>query len=293
MLAELESRQEPIELTDVAFHPQVTDQCGPAALATVLEKSGVTVSPDELRSRIYIPQRQGSLQIELLAATRHYKRIPYALDRGPGAILRELEAGRPVLVLQNLGVQWLPTWHYAVIVGYLPDSGEFVLRSGDRERHLLRARTFMRTWQRGDYWAIVVLQPGELPADADAERYLRAVAALEAIGDAATAVAAYREATVAWPQNKLGWLGLGNAAYSTGELAAARSAYRQLLAIDPADPIALNNLAQVSMDLGCRDEALATIYAALSLVESGDSLYASLQETLSEILHSESAAICH
>ena len=30
-----------VELSDVAFYPQTQDQCGPAALATVLEHAGV------------------------------------------------------------------------------------------------------------------------------------------------------------------------------------------------------------------------------------------------------------
>ena len=32
-----------IELTDTAFYPQITDQCGPASLATVLDSAGVHV----------------------------------------------------------------------------------------------------------------------------------------------------------------------------------------------------------------------------------------------------------
>jgi hypothetical protein len=33
----------------------------------------------------------------------------------------QLEAGRPVLVLQNLALKLWPQWHYAVVVGYLPE----------------------------------------------------------------------------------------------------------------------------------------------------------------------------
>jgi len=161
MLAELDQQRGDVELVHTPFYPQVSDQCGPSALAAVLNSSGVTVTPESLKSRIYIPGRQGSLQIELLAATRGYERMPYLIDTNVSAILAEVRAGRPVLVLQNLGSNRSPIWHYAVVVGYLADKKQFVVRSGDQERHLMRASQFVRTWQRAGYWGILALQPGE------------------------------------------------------------------------------------------------------------------------------------
>jgi len=283
MLAELDTWRTPVELTDVSFHPQVTDQCGPAALATILDASGIAVTPEELRRRIYIPGRQGSLQIELLAATRHYGRVAYLLDPEVGAILGELAAGRPVLVLQNLGIGLLPVWHYAVVVGYRPDDERFVLRSGDQKRHELTPRAFLQSWKRGDYWAFVALRPGQLPVDAEPGRYLQAVAALESVGDVGEAAVAYRAATSTWPDNGLAWLGLGNALYGAGDLDGARRAYQHGLEIRADDIVTLNNLAQVQAELGCRDDALRTIDAALAKFAGNDSLLAVLRETKAEI----------
>ena len=145
MLSDLERQPGDVELIQTPFHPQVTDQCGPSALAAILNSSGVTVTPEALKSRIYIPGRQGSLQIELLAATRGSGRIPYLLDPNISALLGELRAGRPVLVLQNLGSKRAPVWHYAVVVGYLADTRQIVLRSGDQERHITSASRFIRS----------------------------------------------------------------------------------------------------------------------------------------------------
>ena len=61
-----------IELEGDAILPQREYQCGPAALATVLAASGVAVTPDDLTARVYIPERRGSLQPEMIAATRAY-----------------------------------------------------------------------------------------------------------------------------------------------------------------------------------------------------------------------------
>jgi hypothetical protein len=38
--------------------------------------------------------------------------------------LREVAAGNPVLVLQNLSFAWAPVWHYAVVMGYDADAAQ-------------------------------------------------------------------------------------------------------------------------------------------------------------------------
>lgn len=284
VLTDLERHETPIELTNVPFHAQVTDQCGPAALATILGSSGVAASPDELRSRIYIPGRNGALQLEILAAARQYGRLAYVIEGNIDSMLAELQSGNPVLVMQNLASKFKPVWHYAVVVGYLPDEHQFVLRSGDRERYLAGAKTFLRSWQGGGYWAVIVLQPGDMPVHADADKYLRTVAALESADVKGVAIArAYRAAVDRWPTHPLGWLGLGNAAYSDGDLQVARQAYRTSLDIQPSNLIAVNNLAQVNAELGCLDRAQELIGTALSAADTADPTYRFLNTTRNEI----------
>src|SRR3569623_1363896 len=123
-----------VELDAVPFFPQERYQCGPAALATVLAWSGAAVTADQLVPQVYLPARQGSLQPELLAAARRYQRLPYVLEPDLAALLREVGAGHPVLVLQNLGLSWAPRWHNAVVVGYDLARDEVVLRSGAGRR---------------------------------------------------------------------------------------------------------------------------------------------------------------
>ena len=89
-----------VELSGTPFFPQEEYQCGPAALATVLNVAGVAAAPDDLVDQVYLPKQHGSLQIELLAATRRADRIPYRFEPTLVALRAELDAGRPVLVLQ-------------------------------------------------------------------------------------------------------------------------------------------------------------------------------------------------
>jgi len=273
-----------VELTDTAFYPQTTDQCGPAALATVLSTTGVQVLPVHLAPSLYIPGRQGSLQIELMAATRGYGHIPYVVEPDVVSLLGEIQFGRPVLVLQNLGTSFIPVWHFAVVVGYLPDENKFVLRSGDVRRHLMTAVKFLRSWQRADSWGVVVLAPGELPSNPEAGTFVRAVADLEAVGQIKAAVAGYRAATKRWPENAIAWLGLGNAYSKLGQLEMAQTAYSELLKIEPNNVVALNNLALVLADRGFVEDAVRSIDTALSRTKPDDALYGVVTQTRSEIL---------
>ncbi|MGI9260980.1 MAG: PA2778 family cysteine peptidase [Woeseiaceae bacterium] len=272
------------ELSDTAFYPQTTDQCGPAALATVLNAAGVQISPVDLAPSVYLPNRKGSLQIELMAATRSFGRIPYPVEDDVVSLLAEIQQGHPVLVLQNLGASIMPIWHFAVVIGYLPAEEQFVLRSGDVRRHLIPASKFLRSWRRANSWGIVVLQPGDSPANRDMETYVRAVADLEAVGQTEAAALGYETAVNHWPKNSIAWLGMGNTNYSLGRLELAQIAFFELLRIEPANVVALNNLALVLAASGNFDDAIETVDTALSLTEPANALHTVISQTRSEIL---------
>jgi hypothetical protein len=98
------------------------------------------------------------------------------------ALLAEVAAGHPVLVLQNLGLDWLPRWHYAVVIGYDLERQELVLRSGTERRRITPFGVFLNTWDRAERWGIVVLPPQTLPARARPGPWLEAASGLEALG---------------------------------------------------------------------------------------------------------------
>lgn len=278
-----------VELADTPFFPQDAYQCGPAALATTLVSSGITVTPDELTGKVYLPKRQGSLQLELVAASRRYQRLPYRLQPELPALLAELQAGRPVLVLQNLGLASYPIWHYAVLIGFDVTDNTLVLRSGEHERLVMKTGKFMRSWELADNWALLTLRPGEFPVDPDESRYLQAVAALESTGKPGSAIAFYKPALERWPNSTLAMFGLGNSYYLQGELQQAEAQYRRMLAIQPGNTAAHNNLAQVLADRGCSDAAFAEVEAALAIAKPGSSIRNSLLEIRSWLINRPTA----
>ncbi len=249
----------PVLLADVPFHPQTDHHCGPAALAGVLGASGVPLAPEALAPQVYLPARQGSLQVELLAAARRAGRIPHPVEPTLEALVAELEAGRPVLVLQNLLVRSVPRWHYVVLVGADPRANRVILNSGTQRALPVRASRFLRTWDWAGRWGFVALRPGELPARADAGTYLRAVADFEAVAGPAQAQPAYAAALRRWPADPRVHLALGNQAYQAGRRAQAAAHYRTGLRHAPGDAVLANNLASVLGELGCVREARAVL----------------------------------
>lgn len=238
-----------VELTETPFYPQLEHHCGPAALITVLEASGARPSYDEVVDRIFVPGLEGSLQVELMAATRSFGRIPFRLPGRLKPVLAEVEAGRPVLILQNLRVPSMPAWHYAVVVGYDRERSEILMRSGNERLQLTPSRRWMRQWDWASRWAVVVLEPGLLPVDPHLPAVLRALSDFDDFAAAEPRLRAWRSLTERWPSEPLAWLGTGNALYALGALEAALADWARALEIDPRSWPARLNQAQTLAEL--------------------------------------------
>jgi tetratricopeptide (TPR) repeat protein len=253
-----------IELAQVPFFAQDEFQCGPAALASALSFAGVARNPQQLVDQVYVPQRQGSLQLEMLAATRRAGLVAYPLPAELGALLRELAGGLPVVVLQNLRWDIYPRWHYAVLIGYDLDRHEWILRSGTQARQVVAERDFVRSWTKAGRWAFVAVPAGRLPAGATEDGYVAAVANLERVAPQA-AQTAYELALASWPADLVARIGLGNIAYGQRRLAEAMEQYRRASEAHPESGDAWNNLAQVLHELGRDEEARTCAQRAIGI----------------------------
>jgi tetratricopeptide (TPR) repeat protein len=271
---------EAAEIAATPFFPQEDYQCGPASLAAVLVHAGRDATPESLLPQVYVPGRKGSLQAEVLAASRRHELVAFVLAPRLEDLLRELAAGTPVVVLQNLALDWWPQWHYAVAIGYDLGRREMVLRSGVTRRLTMPLDTFEHTWARSGHWAMAALPPDRLPATAVESSYLTAVAALERLAPAA-ARRGYETALGRWPGSVAARLGLGNASYALGELPAAAAAYLRATLDHPGAADAWNNLAQALHELGSREQALAAARRAVAL---GGPRLPAYRETLDGIL---------
>ena len=268
------------ELSKVVFYPQEENQCGPASLAMVMQNEGLSIEPVQLKDQLYIPDKQGSLQVEMLATARRHGLLAYLLKPELHDVLAEIDAGNPVIVLQNLGLNWYPLWHYAVVIGYDLDKEEVILRSGLNQRLAMPFTTFEHTWARSKYWAMLALQPTRLPQTASPENTIQSIAALEHSSPGIDLWPAYETALQRWPNILVVQIAAGNNTYSLGNLNLAEQIFNKATRDHPDSAAAYNNLAQTLSDQNKHAAALQAIHRAL---EIGGPLTPIMQKTLSEI----------
>ncbi len=266
------------ELEQVPFFPQSKYQCGPAALATVLSYRQLSVLPEDLIGQVYVPNREGSFQLEMVAAARQYGLTPYLLEPSVKDLLVEVNAGNPVLVLQNVGLDVYPQWHFAVVVGYDLQTSQIILRSGTTERWITSLRNFEQTWRKSDYWGLVITRPTQIPVTASSAKWLSTAYDLEQVRQTAAAEAAYQAATQRWPDQESVWLGLTNFQYGQQRFADALLTFNRILPGFMDSSRLWNNYAYVLKANQCHAQAKAAAQCAVKLLPGDVNLQGTLRE---------------
>jgi tetratricopeptide (TPR) repeat protein len=205
------------------------------------------------------------LQIEMRAATRRQGMLPVTMSGRVKDLLAEVASGNPVIVLQNLALNWYPLWHYAVVVGYDLDRATIILRSGTKPREVLSLTTFEHTWKRSNYWAIVVVPPNEVPKTATRETFFASALEMEKIRQPHLAETAYDAALRRWPADLAALIGLGNSRYAQANLSGSEMAFRAATQAHPEAIIGWNNLAEVLAAQNRLTEALVAAERGASL----------------------------
>lgn len=222
------------------------------------------LSRHELDGRTLIPEKGGTLQVELVATARANGLLVYPLNPTFDALFSELEKQHPIIVLVNRGYSWYPLWHYAPVTGYDREKQTISMHFSDQPNEALPLATFATLWKRSGNWGVVPLPPGHLPASASSKTFLRSAYELEKTGMIDNAIIAYQSALMRWPEDIDILFALANAYYHSHQLRDAEQSYRKLLSLEQGHPLALNNLA----DLLCRtdrsNEALRLLEKAVT-----------------------------
>lgn len=268
-------------IDSLPFFAQDRYQCGPAALATVLVHAGIETTPERLVNQVYVPDLTGSLQAEIKGSIRRHGLLPYQLAPQLTSLLSEVQAGNPVLVLQNLGLNSFPQWHYAVVKGFDRDSQEVILNSGTIEDYRLGFATFERTWQRANHWAVVATTPGVLPVTAESRAYFMTLSDSQATALPSAALKlAYEAGLQRWSEDRNLLMGYGNWLLDSGINARAAAVFTQVVAAHPQYGPGHNNLAMALLRLGATNKASDHVHQALAIEDAFSDVYA---QTLQQI----------
>ncbi|MBU1002352.1 MAG: C39 family peptidase [Proteobacteria bacterium] len=141
-------------IPDVPFHAQEVFQCGPASLAGVLNYLGDPVTPDEIAQAVFRPELRGSVSLDLALYPRG-RGLSSRFWRGTVEdLVRSVDTGQPLVLMLDLGLGPVSTYHFLVVVGYSPQGP--IVNTGRREHALLPWGEFLRTWERADSWTLLV-----------------------------------------------------------------------------------------------------------------------------------------
>ena len=264
-------------LSTVPFYPQQDYFCGPTTLSEVAAYYGVEHSADSIASLTFTPGLQGSLQIEMAAASRQLGFVAYEQRGSLSQLLQLIDEKIPVIVLQNNGLSWLPQWHYAVVIGYDLDRREIILHSGLSAEYRLPLATFERTWHRANYWLLAMLPPERTSALLDPFLYTRACQDLLQTRQTIAGVTALISATHQWPDYWLPYFLLGNHFLAQAPAEAA-TWFAKGLPLARQQPAYLNNYALVLSELGCKAQALELIQTARQLAPDDANIMDSEQQ---------------
>lgn len=236
--------------------------CGPAALATILDHHHMPESQTALAEQVFNAKETGTFQHDMLYALRSRGLIAAPVNNIKDIIL-EVAHGNPVLILENLGLSWVPQWHYAVVTGYSLDRNLLFLHGGKSRRDLMSFRTFAHTWRRANYWGYVVTQPPRLPVTTDAHTLDDLAPRFEELNHPLAAEQTYKALTQRPPRRAQPWYGLGNVYLAQERFAEAETAYRHGLEIEPQHPYLANNLAYALQGKGDHEAACMLLGHAL------------------------------
>lgn len=258
-------------MDNVPFYAQQQYYCGPTTLSEVFTFYGNPVSAEEIAPKIFIPEREGSLQLEMVSATRQYGFLPYAGRGTLTQLFRLVDDNIPVVVFQNLSIQLLPQWHYAVVIGYDLPAGTVTLHTGVTPDHTMSFELFEKTWARGNYWYMAPLPPETTSPALDAFTYTSAAYDMLSVGRTDTALAFLASATRQWPDQWLAYFLLANH-YLETQPEQAIYWFDKGFHAGKHQAAYMNNFAHVLAGQGCVTKATKVVKQALRLFPDDASL---------------------
>ncbi len=257
------------QIPNVPFINQSVGHCGPATLGMVMHWNGLKTSVDQLVPQVYTPKVIGSFQTDMISAARRNSMMAIQID-GLQNLLQEIQAGHPVIIFENLGIEWIPQYHYAVVHGYDLNEKILVMHSGPTPNEKIDLREFERSWKLGDYWGLVVLPPGKLSFSGSEIAHLQAAAAFEKISKFDEAYLSYSAIQARWPESLGALIGLGNMTYVKKNFSQSAKILKNAVTFHPRSAIAWHNLALAEFAANQRKMARKSAQKAIELAQLQD-----------------------
>lgn len=148
-------------IESVPFFPQRQHQCGPAAMASVLNYRGLKIAPDEIAAAIYSKSARGTLTIDLILFSENKGLRAEQYSGGIEDLRRNIDASNPLIVLADYGFLAYRRDHFMAVVGY--DRDHVIVHSGGERFKPIPTEDFLRVWKKTKFWTLLILKNETAP----------------------------------------------------------------------------------------------------------------------------------
>jgi len=146
-----------VVIPGVPFLPQEEETCGPSSLAMMLRFLGKKADTAEIAGETRTAGLRGTLITDLAAAARRRGVDAEVVALDTAGLRAEIDAGRPVILLVDLGFWVLSRPHYLLVYGYGPRG--YVAHSGRTAGQDIPASDLSAGWAKMGHLAIVARGP--------------------------------------------------------------------------------------------------------------------------------------
>ncbi len=142
-------------IKEVPFFPQQEYQCGPAALASVLNFWGKEIAPEDIAREIYSPEAKGTLNMDLFF---YAQRKGFQVQQYRGSLedlKRNLSTGIPLIVQVDYGFLVYEQSHFMVVIGY--NRQGVIVHSGLERAKFIPISSFLSSWKKANHWTLRII----------------------------------------------------------------------------------------------------------------------------------------
>ena len=139
---------------DVPFYAQEAYQCGPAALAGVMNYWKIEVVPDDIAKEVYSRSAKGTLNIDMVIYPRQKGLLAVQYAGNMKDLKKNIDSGYPLVVLVDYGFWVYQVNHFMVVVGYGADG--VIVNSGHEKSKFIPEADFIKSWEKTTFWTLLI-----------------------------------------------------------------------------------------------------------------------------------------
>ena len=147
-------------IEEVPFFKQEAHQCGPAALAMVIDYwhdttgTGRRVTPEQIVPDIYSPSARGVLGMDLEIYAKRQGFLTRQFSGTIDGLKRLVDEKIPPIILVDFGFSLYQANHFVVVIGYTQDG--VIVTSGQHQNQSIREGELKKIWGKTGNWTLVI-----------------------------------------------------------------------------------------------------------------------------------------